>query len=119
MVQSLIRCRSFTEAAADVLWWNLEVGEFHHGKSNPPGILVYNGSKPYEQMDDLGVPLFLETPIYKYTLGILAHRTEPENGILEAKLNAFRFGEPVHPNHSLTFGDWIPRVRVPPPLNSG
>ncbi len=22
-----------------------------------------NGSKPYEQMDDLGVPLFLETPI--------------------------------------------------------
>ena len=23
-----------------------------------------NGSKPYEQMDDLGVPLFLETPIY-------------------------------------------------------
>ena len=26
-----------------------------------------NGSKPYEQMDDLGVPLFLETPI---SLGI-------------------------------------------------
>ena len=25
-----------------------------------------NGSKPYEQMDDLGVPLFLETPIYIY-----------------------------------------------------
>ena len=25
--------------------------------------MVYNG-KPYEQMDDLGVPLFLETPIY-------------------------------------------------------
>ena len=23
-----------------------------------------NGSKPYEQMDDLGIPLFLETPIY-------------------------------------------------------
>ena len=23
-----------------------------------------NGSKPYEQMDDLGVPLFLETTIY-------------------------------------------------------
>ena len=22
------------------------------------------GSKPYEQMDDLGVPLFLETPIW-------------------------------------------------------
>ena len=27
-----------------------------------------NGSKPYEQMDDLGVPLFLETP--KYALRI-------------------------------------------------
>ena len=26
--------------------------------------MVYNG-KPYEQMDDLGVPLFLETPISK------------------------------------------------------
>ena len=23
-----------------------------------------NGSKPYEQMDDLGVPVFLETPAY-------------------------------------------------------
>ena len=23
-----------------------------------------NNGKPYEQMDDLGVPLFLETPIY-------------------------------------------------------
>ena len=27
----------------------------------PPKWMVYNG-KPYEQMDDLGVPLFLETP---------------------------------------------------------
>ena len=27
-----------------------------------PKWMVYNG-KPYEQMDDLGVPLFLETPI--------------------------------------------------------
>ncbi len=27
--------------------------------------MVYNG-KRYEQMDDLGVPLFLETPIYMY-----------------------------------------------------
>ena len=24
-----------------------------------------NNGKPYEQMDDLGVPLFLETPILK------------------------------------------------------
>ena len=29
-----------------------------------PKWMVYNGSKPYEQMDDLGVPLFLETPKY-------------------------------------------------------
>ena len=28
-----------------------------------PKWMVYN-RKPYEQMDDLGVPLFLETPIY-------------------------------------------------------
>ena len=27
-----------------------------------PKWMVYNG-KPYEQMDDLGVPLFLETPM--------------------------------------------------------
>ena len=27
--------------------------------------MVYNG-KPYEQMDDLGVPIFLGTPIYIY-----------------------------------------------------
>ena len=25
-----------------------------------------NNGKPYEQMDDLGVPLFLETPTYIY-----------------------------------------------------
>ena len=25
-----------------------------------------NSGKPYEQMDDLGVPLFLETPICEY-----------------------------------------------------
>ena len=31
-----------------------------------PKWMVYNG-KPYEQMDDLGVPLFLETPIYRIT----------------------------------------------------
>ena len=26
--------------------------------------MVYNGSKPYFLMDDLGIPLFMETPIY-------------------------------------------------------
>ena len=31
----------------------------------PPKWMVYNG-KPYFLMDDLGVPLFLETPIYIY-----------------------------------------------------
>ena len=30
-----------------------------------PKWMVYNG-KPYEQMDDLGVSLFLETPIYRF-----------------------------------------------------
>ena len=29
-----------------------------------------NGSKPYFVMDDLGVPLFLEIPIYKTPNGI-------------------------------------------------
>ena len=40
----------------------------------PPKWMVYseNNGKPYEQMDDLGVPLFLETPKwvclhFKYT----------------------------------------------------
>ena len=34
--------------------------------------MVYNG-KPHEQMDDLGVALFLETPIYtkfRYTIDL-------------------------------------------------
>ena len=31
----------------------------------PPKWMVYSG-KPYFLMDDLGVPLFLETPIYIY-----------------------------------------------------
>ena len=33
----------------------------------PPKWMVYNGSKPYFLMDDLGVPLFLETPICGYS----------------------------------------------------
>ena len=33
-----------------------------------------NGSKPYEQMDDLGVPSFLETPIYVYDSYVLGSR---------------------------------------------
>ena len=33
------------------------------GKFSPKMDGENNGSKPYEQMDDLGVPLFLETPI--------------------------------------------------------
>ena len=32
--------------------------------SGTPTWMVYTG-KPYEQMDDLGVPLFLETPILR------------------------------------------------------
>ena len=33
-----------------------------------PKWMVYNGSKPYEQMDDLGLSLFLETPIRTLTI---------------------------------------------------
>ena len=36
--------------------------------THTPKWMVYNnGSKPYEQMDDLGVPLFLETPKWSPT----------------------------------------------------
>ena len=35
-----------------------------------PKWMVYNG-KPYEQMDDLGVPLFLETPRTQMTLVLI------------------------------------------------
>ena len=30
-----------------------------------------NNGKPYEQMDDLGVPIFLETPIYQCQLNVI------------------------------------------------
>ena len=40
-----------------------------------------NNGKPYERMDDLGIPLFLETPIYIYSmlflLGISKKGTQP------------------------------------------
>ncbi len=36
--------------------------------SGSPKWMVYNG-KPYEQMDDLGIPLFLEIPIYAWNHG--------------------------------------------------
>ena len=32
-----------------------------------------HGSKPYEQMDDLGVPLFMETPLYTHETRILIY----------------------------------------------
>ena len=35
------------------------------GKSTPKWMVKIMGFQPYEQMDDLGVPLFLETPIFK------------------------------------------------------
>ena len=37
-----------------------------------------NGSKPYEQMDDLGVPLFLETPMYDSRLVYIVVMTQLE-----------------------------------------
>ena len=42
-----------------------------------------NGSKPYEQMDDLGVfPIFLETPIYNLNKGAIFDNssTNPKTG---------------------------------------
>ena len=41
-------------------WWFVWGVEPKIG-GKPPEWMVYNG-KPYEQMNDLGVPLFLETP---------------------------------------------------------
>ena len=35
-----------------------------------------HGSKPYEQMDDLGVSLFLETSIYLEQVGMITHWME-------------------------------------------
>ena len=42
-----------------------------------------NNGKPYEQMDDLGVPLFLETPKSKQNSGFSISRL--------AELNKFPF----------------------------
>ncbi len=39
--------------------------------SDTPKWMVYNG-KTYEQMDDLGVPLFLETPIWQNPVDLSA-----------------------------------------------
>ena len=39
-----------------------------------------NGSKPYEQMDDLGgFPIFLETPIYKNGIPRICDFHNPQN----------------------------------------
>ena len=45
----------------DASWTHMGVSK----NRGTPKWMVYNG-KPYEQMDDLGVPLFLETPIYVF-----------------------------------------------------
>ena len=38
--------------------------EVSKNRGKTPKMDGENNGKPYEQMDDLGVPLFLETPIY-------------------------------------------------------
>ena len=43
----------------------------------PPKWMVYHG-KPYFLMDDLGVPLFLETPIYIYIMIINISSWKPK-----------------------------------------
>ena len=42
--------------------WHMGVSKNRGGK--PPKMDGENNGKPYEQMDDLGVPLLLETPIF-------------------------------------------------------
>ena len=41
-----------------------------------PKWMVYNG-KPYQNLDDLGVPLFLETPIYHQKTSYHTHEFFP------------------------------------------
>ena len=43
---------------------NIDIWRVSKNRGGPPKWMVYNG-KPYEQIDDLGVPLFLETPIWR------------------------------------------------------
>ena len=47
--------------------------------------IIYNG-RPYEQMDDLGVPLFLETPIWTDTVD----GRSPANQLIWKLSNSFR-----------------------------
>ena len=42
---------------------NMLIWVFPKNRGNTPKMDGENNGKPYEQMDDLGVPLFLETPI--------------------------------------------------------
>ena len=65
-----------------------KIGWFVH-----PKWMVYIG-KPYEQMDDLGVPLFLETPIYVYVAG--------------KPWTILGFNQPFHP--TWTAGSWTRQV---------
>ena len=64
--------------------------------SGPPKWMVYNG-KPYFLMDDLGVPLFLETPMYTLFLTIM----EVENGPQKETCATHLPGPPIPTNHPI------------------
>ena len=49
----------------DTIFIELYMGVEPKIGGNPKMDGLFHG-KPYEQMDDLGVPLFLETPIFLY-----------------------------------------------------
>ena len=63
------------------------------------------------KMDDLGVPLFLETPkcwkledVFSFWTGLSRDPGSPNlRMVMEPKYIAEVI---VHPNHPLTFGDW-------------
>ena len=56
-----------------------------------PKWMVYNG-KPYEQMDDLGVPLFLETPTYSQLLFLTLFRRCPISCVYTRKKKGIKNG---------------------------
>ena len=45
-----------------------------------------NNGKPYEQMDDLGVPFFLETPKLQHEKYQLKHKNSPQSHICNKQI---------------------------------
>ena len=69
VLQQLIQKQpiSFGKRSSESLIWQLHIIIYGCQPKNwgkTPKMDGENNGKPYEQMDDLGVPIFLETPIY-------------------------------------------------------